>query len=215
MGVITPDSIDIPIIKIPREFVRENNLIPAPGTYIQPSDRRRGDVVFRMEFGEKGRSGTRVRHDASWPVISSCPVSTYGFSVDEIFFRSIWTSLLLKMSMKSNRGPVPGQNRSSSVPSWIRTSGHFTYSFMKIGEYSGDTSPAEKFDKGNRERPRRIRKVLELAIPFESLDCLKEEWLEFFVTIQIPGSFGERWPSLRNLFRELPGADFSVRMWHA
>ena len=58
-------------------------------------------------------------------------------------------------------------------------------------------------------------KVLELAIPFESLDCGRDERLEFFVTIQIPGSFGERWPIYGTFSAELPGTDFTERMWHA
>ena len=37
-------------------------------------------------------------------------------------------------------------------------------------------------------------KVLELAIPIDALDCRNDERLEFFVTIKIAESFGERWP---------------------
>jgi len=58
-------------------------------------------------------------------------------------------------------------------------------------------------------------KVLEMAIPFELLDCRGDERLEFFVTIRIPESFGERWPIYGTFSAELPGSDFKERMWHA
>jgi len=57
-------------------------------------------------------------------------------------------------------------------------------------------------------------KVLELAIPFDALDCRNDERLEFFITIQIAESFGERWPIYGTFSAELPGKDFAERMWH-
>ena len=54
-----------------------------------------------------------------------------------------------------------------------------------------------------------------MAIPFDALDCGKDERLEFFVTIQIAESFGERWPIYGTFSAELPGTDFTVRMWQA
>ena len=45
MGVIPPDSIDIPIIRSER-IVQERNVIPAPEIVHSTPDRRRGDILF-------------------------------------------------------------------------------------------------------------------------------------------------------------------------
>ncbi len=58
-------------------------------------------------------------------------------------------------------------------------------------------------------------KVLELAIPFDALDCRDDERIEFFVMIRIAESFGERWPIYGTFSAELPGKDFAERMWQA
>ena len=213
MGVIPPDSIDIPIIKSER-IVQEKNLIPAPGTYIQP--RIDGVVTSYFEWNSARKvvpaPGFGTMHRAGH-IILSC--FYYGFSVDEIFFRFDLDKLAVE-NVHEIELEVLFQEKSLKFSSILDpNSGHFTYSFMKIGEYSGETSPVENSTKETGNVRAAFGKVLELAIPFESLDCLKEERLEFFVTIQIPGSFGERWPIYGTFSAELPGADFSVRMWHA
>ena len=85
MGVIPPDSIDIPIIKTDR-IVQEKNVIPAPGSYIQP--RVDGVVTSYFEWNSARKvvpdPGFGTMHRAGH-VILSC--FYYGFSVDEIFFR--------------------------------------------------------------------------------------------------------------------------------
>jgi hypothetical protein len=91
----------------------------------------------------------------------------------------------------------------------------FTYSFLKIGESSAETLPFQDTSKDSLNFRAAFVKVLELAIPFESLDCGKDERLEFFVTIRIAESFGERWPIYGTFSAELPGKDFLGRMWHA
>jgi len=84
-----------------------------------------------------------------------------------------------------------------------------------IGESEREASSTQDTGKDPGNVRAAFRNVLELAIPFESLDCGRDERLEFFVTIQIPGSFGERWPIYGTFSAELPGTDFTERMWHA
>ena len=85
MGVIPPDSIDIPIIKSDK-IVQEKNVIPAPRSYIQP--RIDGAVTSYFEWNSARKvvpaPGFGTMHRAGH-VILSC--FYYGFSVDEIFFR--------------------------------------------------------------------------------------------------------------------------------
>ena len=213
MGVIPPDSIDIPIIKTER-IVQEKNLIPAPGSYIQP--RIDGVVTSYFEWNSARKvvpaPGFGTMHRAGH-IILSC--FYYGFSVDEIFFRFDLDKLAVE-NVHEIELEILFQEKSLKFSSIMDpNSGHFTYSFMKIGESAGETSPVEDSSRKAGNVRAAFEKVLELAIPFESLDCLKEDRLEFFVTIQIPGSFGERWPIYGTFSAELPGADFSVRMWHA
>jgi hypothetical protein len=86
---------------------------------------------------------------------------------------------------------------------------------VKIGESGAQTLSVQDTSKDPGIVRAAFGKVLELAIPFELLDCGRDERLEFFVTIQISGSFGERWPIYGTFSAELPGADFTERMWQA
>ena len=146
-------------------------------------------------------------------VILSC--FYYGFSVDEIFFRfdldkvavenvrEIELEILFQMkSVKFNSVLDPINRR-------------FTYSFVRFGETGGGTPPSEEPSTHHGKVRAAFGEVLELAIPFDSLDCGEDERLEFFVTIQIAESFGERWPIYGTFSAELPGTDFTVRMWQA
>ena len=85
MGVIPPDSIDIPIIKSDR-IVQEKNVIPAPRSYIQPRIDGAVTSYFKWNSARKvvPAPGFGTMHRAGH-VILSC--FYYGFSVDEIFFR--------------------------------------------------------------------------------------------------------------------------------
>ena len=213
MGVIPPDSIDIPIIKSDR-IVQEKNVIPAPRSYIQP--RIDGAVTSYFEWNSATKvvpaTGFGAMHRAGH-VILSC--FYYGFSVDEIFFRfdldkvavenvrEIELEILFQMkSVKFNSVLDPINRR-------------FTYSFVRIGETEEGTPPAEESSTHHGKVRAAFGEVLELAIPFDALDCGEDERLEFFVTIQIAESFGERWPIYGTFSAELPGTDFTVRMWQA
>ena len=213
MGVNPPDIIDIPIIKTDR-IVQEKNVIPAPRSYIQP--RIDGMVSSYFEWNSAVKvvpsPGFGTMHRAGH-IILSC--FYFGFSVDEIFFRFdldkaateninevILEILFQEKSVKFRSVLDPMNSR-------------FTSSFVEIGESGEETVPVEGTPKEKMDVRAAYGKVLELAIPVGLLDCEGDERLEFFVTLQIPGSFGERWPIYGTFSAELPGPDFIERMWQA
>jgi hypothetical protein len=213
MGVIHPDSIDIPIIKTDR-IVQEKNVILAPRSYIQP--RIDGVVTSYFEWNSARKvvpdPGFGAMHRAGH-VILFC--FYYGFSVDEIFFRFDLDKVAVK-SVHEIELEVLFQEKSVKFSSILGPAdGRFTFSLVKIGESEGETISTKVIAKDSGNVRAAFGNVLELAIPFESLDCGRDERLEFFVTIRIPGSFGERWPIYGTFSAELPGTDFTERMWHA
>jgi len=138
MGVIPPDSIDIPIIKSDR-IVQEKNVIPAPRSYIQP--RIDGEVSSYFEWNSARKvvptPGFGTMHRAGHLLLSCF---YYGFSVDELFFplrsgedgvedvHEIELEILFQMkSVKFNSILDP-------------VSRHFKHSFVKIGNPGGTPS---------------------------------------------------------------------------
>ena len=213
MGVIPPDSIDIPIIKTDR-IVQEKNVIPAPESYIQP--RIDGEVTSYFEWNSARKvvpaPGFGTMHRAGH-IILSC--FYYGFSVDEIFFRFDLDKVAIE-NVHEVEIEILFQMKSVKFNSVLHPiTGHFKYSFVKIAESGGESPPAEDTSNAPGNIRAAFGKVLELAIPFDALDCRRDERLEFFVTIQIATSFGERWPIYGTYSAELPGTDFAERMWQA
>ena len=213
MGIIPPDSVDIPIIKSDK-FVQEKNEISAPRSYIQP--RIDGAVTSYFEWNSARKvvpaPGFGTMHRAGHLILSCF---YYGFSVDEIFFRFDLDKVAVE-NVHEIELEILFQEKSVKFNSILDpTTGRFTYSFVKLDESRADTSSAEDASKDPGIVRAAFEKVLELAIPFDALDCGKDERLEFFVTIQIPGSFGERWPIYGTFSAELPGTDFAERMWQA
>jgi hypothetical protein len=146
-------------------------------------------------------------------VILSC--FYYGFSVDEIFFRFDLDKVAVD-SVHEIELEILFQEKSVKFNSTLDPiNGTFTYSLVKIGETERESSSTQDTGKDSGNVRAAFANVLELAIPFGSLDCGSDERLEFFVTIRIPGSFGERWPIYGTFSAELPGTDFTERMWHA
>jgi hypothetical protein len=139
----------------------------------------------------------------------------YGFSVDEIFFRFDLDQVAVE-NVQEVELEILFQDKSVKFTSVLDPiGGRFSCSLVNIGD-SGEGTPSVEHatkDPGNVRAA--FGKVLELAIPFDALDCGRDERLEFFVTIQISGSFGERWPIYGTFSAELPGADFTERMWQA
>jgi len=211
MGVIAPDSIDIPIIKTER-VVHEKNVIPAPRSYIQP--RIDGDVTSYFEWNSARKvvptPGFGTMHRAGH-ILLSC--FYYGFSVDEIFFRFDLDVVAVE-NVREIELDILFQMKSVKFHSILHPiNGLFRYSFSNIAESKEETPSSEDSPKGEWDVRAAFRKVLEVAIPFDALDCRRDERLEFFVTIQIAESFGERWPIYGTFSAELPGTDFVERMW--
>jgi len=211
MGVIPPDSIDIPIIKSDR-VLQEKNLIVAPRSYIQP--RIDGQVTSYFEWNSARKVvpapsfGTMHR---AGHVLLSC--FYYGFSVDDVFFRFDLDNVAVE-NVHEIELEILFQLKSVKFNSIIDPTGsRFSYSFLNIEESDKGTSFQNNSSSAFGNVRAAYGKVLELAIPFDALDCRNDERLEFFVTIRIPQSFGERWPIYGTFSAELPGKDFAERMW--
>jgi hypothetical protein len=211
MGITPPDSLDIPIIKMERVSKGENFIV-APRSYIQP--RIDGVVTSYFEWN----SATRVvptpefgtMHRAGH-VILSC--FYYGFSIDDIFFRFDLDRIAIE-NVQEIELELLFQNKYVKFGSRIDPKNNrFSYSFMKIGESAGKMQSGEETEKEPGNVRAAFGKVLEVAIPIEALDCRPDRQLDFFVTIQSAGSFGERWPMYGTFSAELPGTDFIERMW--
>jgi alpha-amylase/alpha-mannosidase (GH57 family) len=213
MGVIPPDSIDIPIIKS-EKIVQEKNVIPAPRSYIQP--RIDGTVTSYFEWNSARKivpsPGFGTMHRAGHLILSCF---YYGFSVDEIFFRFDLDKVAVE-NVHEIELEVLFQEKSVKFNSIMDpVHGRFTYSFVKLDEGGIVTPSSERLTTNSGGVRAAFEKVLELAIPFDSIDCRGDERIEFFVTIQIAESFGERWPIYGTFSAELPGTDFAERMWQA
>ena len=213
MGVMPLDSLDIPIIKTERIF-QDKNVILAPGYYIQP--RIDGVVTSYFEWNSARKvvptPGFGTMHRAGH-IILSC--FYFGFSVDEIFFRFDLDKVAVE-NVHEIELEILFQEKFVKFHSILDPiHGRFTSSFVKIGETGGDKPSLQDTLKNSGNVRAAFGTVLEVAFPFETLDCGRDERLEFFVTIQVPGSFGERWPMYGTFSAELPGKDFTERMWHA
>ena len=213
MDVISPDSIDIPIIKT-EKIVQEKNVIPAPRSYIQPQIDGLVTSYFEWNSARKivPSPGFGTMHRAGHLILSCF---YYGFSVDEIFFRFDLDKVAVENVHKIEL-EILFQEKSVKFNSILDPiNGRLTSSFVKMRESEGEMLSLQDTLKDSGNVRAAFGKVLELAIPFESLDCGQDERLEFFVTIRIAESFGERWPIYGTFSAELPGKDFLGRMWHA
>jgi alpha-amylase/alpha-mannosidase (GH57 family) len=211
MGVIPPDSIDIPIIKSDR-IVQEKNEIPAPRSYIQP--RIDGEVSSYFEWNSARKvvpaPGFGTMHRAGHMLLSRF---YYGFSEDEIFFRFDLDNVAVE-NLHDIELEILFPLKSIKFHSIIDPmSRRFHYSIVKIGDPGGRMSPPEDSSMDPDNVRAAYGKVLELAIPADALECRNDKRLEFFVTIQIAESFGERWPIYGAFSAELPGKNFTERMW--
>jgi alpha-amylase/alpha-mannosidase (GH57 family) len=200
MGVIPPDSIDIPIIKSDR-FVQEKNVIPAPRSYIQP--RIDGVVTSYFEWNSARRivpaPGFGTMHRAGH-VILSC--FYYGFSVDEIFFRFDLDKVAIE-NVNEVELEILFQLKSVKFNSILNPiDGTFTHSFVKIGESEGQTPTGGDSPISLGTIRAAFGEVLELAIPFDALDCRTEERIEFFITPDRSESGGRSTVHFRENFRE-------------
>jgi alpha-amylase/alpha-mannosidase (GH57 family) len=213
VGSISPDSLDIPIIKTGK-IIQERNVIPAPRSYIQPQID--GLVTSYFEWNSARKvvpSPGFITMHRSGHLILSC--FYYGFSVDEVFFRFDLDKVAVE-NVHEIELEILFQEKSVKFISILDPiNGLLSSSFVNIGESGGETLSLQETSKDSGNVRAAFEKVLELAIPFQSLDCERDERLEFFVTIRVAESFGERWPVYGTFSAELPGIDFLGRMWHA
>jgi len=212
MGVITPDSINIPIIKT-EKIVQEKNVIPAPRSYISPQIDGLVTSYFEWNSARKivPSPGFGTMHRAGHLILSCF---YYGFSVDEIFFRFDLDKVAVE-SVHEVELEILFQEKFVKFKSILDPiNGRLTSSFLKLVESDMESLSLQDTLNDSVNVRAAFKKVLELAIPFESLDCETDERLEFFVTIRIAESFGERWPIYGAFSAELPGKDFLGRMWH-
>jgi alpha-amylase/alpha-mannosidase (GH57 family) len=214
MGINPPDILDIPIIK--REKATDSkDFIPAPGTYIRPSVdglitsylewSAASMYVPNPEFGSMHRAG-RLLLSRFY----------YGFSADNLYFRfdldpvgienirELDLEILFPRKNRKILGELtfPADNSSEGTSRW---------SFREIGKTHD--SPADVPNGVNEPMTAAFRKVIEVGLPLDSLECRKEDRLDFFLTIQPKGTLGERWPLYGTFSAELPGTDFEERNW--
>jgi hypothetical protein len=211
MGINPPDSVDIPIIR-PERIAAGKNFIPSPRSYINP--KIDGVITSYFEWSSASRYVPNPEfgsmHRAGHILLSGF---FYGFSENELFFRidldpfstEYLPTLELEIlfHMKNRKLHIDLDLKGKSATS------HFT----GIEETREESEVSVK----SPANPVLVsyRKVLEISIPFESLSCRQDDRLDFFITIQPPGILGERWPLYGTFTVELPGDDFSERMWEA
>jgi alpha-amylase/alpha-mannosidase (GH57 family) len=209
MGADAPDILDIPIVK-PTRIPDGKNLIPAPRSYIRPSidglitsylEWVSASVYLpEPEFGSMHRAGRLLLKRFH-----------FGFSEDVLYFRFDLDPIALE-SIEEIAFELlfPVKNRKVRGEIRIRK-GETRWSFTEIGDAQG--APADAPVIGKDSFAMAFRKVIEIGVPMDALQCRGDERLEFFLTIQPAGTLGERWPLYRTFSAELPGTDFEERMW--
>lgn len=214
MGINPPDMLDVPIIKAERIPSRKN-AIPAPMSYIHPNID--GIVTSYFEWSSafhyipNPEFGTM--HRAARLILSSF---FYGFSKTELFFRfdidPVATENTAEVTLELL---FPEKNRKMRIDLNL-PEGTSSCTFSGFGG-SHHADPGPSVLEAEHEFGVRMAysKVVEIGFPFELIDCVKDERLEFFITIQPKGTLGERWPMYGTFSAELPGSDFSERMWGA
>jgi len=209
MGVNYPDVLDMSIVK--RGKIPDGkNFLPAPRSYFRPNidglvssylEWSAASVyVPNPEFGSMHRAGRLLLSRLY-----------YGFSEDMLYFRLDLDPVATESVNRIDLEMVfPAKNR--KVHGEISLHGNDTrWTFTEIGD-SHETAP------GARNQPldsftMAYGKVVEIGLPFDSLQCRADDRLDFFITIQPAGTLGERWPLYGTFSAELPGTDFEERMW--
>lgn len=209
MGETLPDNLDIPIINTERISVGKNR-IDAPRSFIDPridgvvtswfewSSAKR--VLPNPEFGAMHRAGHGFL-DCFY----------YGFNDSELFLRFDLDPVAIEIGNRLEFElffPQKGRRLSASLDLKGKIC---TFEFKAITDRANDAREATVLDPGKIRMA--FQKVLETAIPFESIRCGGEDRIEFFLTLNSDGSFGERWPMFGAYSAELPGNDFKERMW--
>jgi alpha-amylase/alpha-mannosidase (GH57 family) len=209
MGANPPDILDIPIGK-PEKIPDGKNFIPAPRSYFRPSidglissylEWSAASVyVPNPEFGSMHRAG-RLLLSRFY----------YGFSEDMVYFRLDLDPVATESSNRIDLELVfPSKNR--KVRGEINLPAKDSrWTFAEIGDSHDNASGARNFPLDSLSMA--YSKVVEIGVPFDSLQCWNDDRLDFFIAIQPAGTLGERWPLYGTFSAELPGTDFEERMW--
>jgi len=211
MGLNPPDTLDIPIIR-PERIATGKNFIPCPRSFIHP--KIDGIVTSYFEWSSASRYTPNPEFGAmhrAGHVLLSC--FYYGFNETEIFFRfdldTVATENAESLELEIL---VPTKNKKLHVKIELKEKSLKSY-FREIGDSSEEPAPSGVNTDGKIRVA--FQKVLEISVPIESLSCEMDDRLEFFLTMQSPGTVGERWPLYGTFSAELPGTDYKERMWEA
>ncbi len=211
IGAIPPDILDIPIIK-PERVATEKNRIDAPRSYIAPKVdgvitsyfewNSASRILPNPEFGTMHRAGHILLYSYY-----------YGFDEDDIFFRFDLDEVAIEATQSVKLEILfPEKNRKLSIRMEIPP-GNVTHSLEMLSDSNEVGNQSVSLEAGDRSIRVAFKKVLEIAIPFDAIDCVADARLEFFLTVQTEGTLGERWPMFGTYSAELPGKDFRERMW--
>ncbi|GAB4230488.1 MAG: glycoside hydrolase family 57 protein [Deltaproteobacteria bacterium] len=211
MGAITPDNVDIPIIK-PERILIGKNRIEAPRSYIEP--RIDGVVTSWFEWNSSSRvlpaPEFGAMHRAGHGLLDCF---YYGFNDAVLFFRFDLNEVAIEIGHNMKFEIVfPGKGRKLTAKLDMKDE-NCDFVFKAINDHVGEIADETPTDPGSGAIRVAYRKVLEVAIPFDSVGCKGEDRIDFFLTLHTEGSFGERWPMFGAYSAELPGTDFTERMW--
>jgi hypothetical protein len=214
MGMNPPDILDIPIVK--REKIRDSkDFISAPGTYIRPSvdgmitsflEWSAATVyVPNPEFGSMHRAGRLLLY-----------CFYYGFSSDVLYFRFDLDPVGIENIRELELEIIfPKKNRKILGELEFSEGNHANpdsrWSFREIGKTHETSSDVP--NGAGESMTAAYKKVIEIGLPLDSLNCRTEDRLDFFLTLQPKGTLGERWPLYGTFSAELPGTDFEERNW--
>ena len=211
MGLDVPDGLEIPIIT--REKVLESkNLIPAPGSYIQPNID--GLVTSYLEWSAATEylpdSSFGSMHRAGQLIFASF---CYGFSKDVLYFRFNLESAALEC-IKELEFEIVFPAKNKKVHGEISMEAKISrWSFQeKCGDQDAFIEVVVLTGAGHSLMAA-FSKVIEIGIPVDLLGCRADERVEFFLIIQPKGTIGERWPLYGAFSAELAGSDFGERNW--
>ncbi|MBF8258281.1 MAG: amylopullulanase [Actinobacteria bacterium] len=207
MGETPPDSLDIPIIR-PDRLPAGTSFLQSPRTYLHPLIN--GNISSYFEWSGATRyipnPGFGTMHRAGHGILACLH---YGFDETRIYLRADFvTEIQSNDSTMEVEFLFPTKNRKISIA--------LTPSERTLALSAGTLEETAE-DKDSGTRPESIKaafnKVLEIGIPLSTLRCEGEERIEFFITLSGQGLIGERWPLYGTFTAELPGKDFSERMW--
>jgi len=209
LGVTPPDSLNIPIIR-PERVATGKNFIPCPLYFINPKIDGLVTSYFEWstatryvpnpEFGAMHRAGH---------LLLSC--FYYGFNERDIFFRFDFDPIATENTEALDLEILfPLKNKKIQAKVDLKN-GSMKSFFIDIRDTHEEYVSSEGYEGAGVISA--FKKVLEVSMSYEALPCGTDDRLEFFLTVQARGTLGERWPLYGTFSAELPGTDYSYRIW--